>query len=262
MFATSLVERARRRRRAALVLSATVALAVSGCDSKSRGPRENAASTDTDQVAASAEHHPRPKPPAKAKPPKASDLARFTAGIEGNGELHAAIKTTMGTIDCKLYEKRAPLTVANFVGLARGKKAWVDPETGELRRNTPYYDGVIFHRVIPNFLIQTGDRTGTGAGGPGYAIPDEFDPTLHHDRAGILSMANKGRPDSAGSQWFITLAPVPHLDQRHAIFGSCDDLNVVKSIATVPTGPDNRPKKPPRIVHIRFRRAPKAAEDE
>ncbi|QDG54983.1 peptidylprolyl isomerase [Persicimonas caeni] len=233
-------------------------LAAAGCDSKSRGERQTPSSADEDKVAAAADvasaKTNEAAAKAKAEAPKASDLARYTADIQGSGALTATIETTLGVVKCELYEKQAPVTVANFVGLATGKKTWVDPQTGELRQNAPYYDGVEFHRVIPNFLIQAGDRTATGSSGPGYTLPDEFHPELRHDEAGVLSMANKGKPDSAGSQWFITEAPIPHLDNRHSVFGQCEDLDVVKKIARVPTGPQNRPKDPPKIESISFSR--------
>ena len=231
----------------ALVL---VLMIAAGCDSKSRGQRQTPSRADEGKARGGIERDARPK----TSPPKASDLARYTADIEGSGPLQVAIETTLGVVHCELYEERAPLTVANFVGLATGKKSWVDPKTGELRRNRPFYDGVEFHRVIPNFLVQTGDRTGTGSAGPGYMIPDEFHPELSHDSPGVLSMANKGKPDSGGSQWFITEAPIPHLDNRHAVFGQCEDLDVVKKIARVPTGPQNQPKDPPTIERISFSR--------
>lgn len=252
----------------AVVVLAAVLLAV-GCDSKSRGEAQTAASEDADHVTSASQKQGSPKSsdeasdsetPAATEAPRAGDLAAYTADIDGSGPLHALIETSMGTIDCRLYTDEAPLTVANFVGLATGKKEWVDPQSGELRKGEPFYDGVVFHRVIPNFLIQAGDRTGTGAAGPGYTIPDEFAPSLRHDKPGTLSMANKGKPDSAGSQWFITEAPIPHLDHRNAVFGRCEDLDVVKSIARVPTGPDNRPKEPPTIETIRFVRRSAAAQ--
>ena len=131
--------------------------------------------------------------------------------------VYAHFDTTEGAFTIKLYDKEAPKTVANFVGLAEGTKEWKDPVTGE-KKKTPFYDGVIFHRVINGFMIQGGDRLGQGTGGPGYQFGDEFHPSLHHDKAGILSMANAG-PNTNGSQFFITLGPTPHLDRRHSVFG-------------------------------------------
>jgi peptidyl-prolyl cis-trans isomerase A (cyclophilin A) len=151
------------------------------------------------------------------------------------------MKTNHGTITIELYEHRAPKTVANFVGLATGKRTWTDPDTGETR-NDPYYDGVIFHRVIPGFMIQGGDRTGTGRGGPGYRFEDEFHPELRHSEAGMLSMANSG-PNTNGSQFFITDGATPHLNDGHAVFGKVvSGLDIVKAIANAPRStPGDRP---------------------
>jgi len=177
--------------------------------------------------------------------PKAEDLARYTADL-GTGKLIALIQTSMGPFRCELFEDKAPLTVANFVGLARGLKAWTHPQTNEIQVGKPLFDGLIFHRVIPNFMLQGGDPLGMGFGGPGYQIPDEFGPGLLHDKGGLLSMANAG-PNTGGSQFFITEVPTPHLDNRHAIFGACDDIELVKKIARVPTGPGDKPEQPVRI---------------
>lgn len=144
---------------------------------------------------------------------------------------YAKIETTMGTIIVKLFDKRAPKTVQNFTDLAEGKKS-----------GKPYYDGIIFHRVIPNFMVQTGDPTGTGRGGPGYKIADEFHPELKHDGPGVLSMANVGSPNTGGGQFFITVAATRHLDGKHAVFGKViEGLDVVKAISEVKTGPGDRP---------------------
>lgn len=137
----------------------------------------------------------------------------------------ARFETTKGTFRIELMEDKAPITTKNFIDLA----------------TKGFYDGVIFHRVIDGFMIQGGDPTGTGRGGPGYKIPDEFHPDLKHDAAGILSMANAG-PNTGGSQFFITLAPTPHLNNRHAVFGKViEGLDVVKAIGKTPTGPSDRP---------------------
>ncbi|HSC25791.1 MAG TPA: peptidylprolyl isomerase [Vicinamibacterales bacterium] len=155
---------------------------------------------------------------------------------------YARFETTEGTFTIRLFEKEAPRTVANFVGLADGSKPWKDPSSGA-QRQEPFYDGVIFHRVIKGFMIQGGDRLGQGIGGPGYKFDDEFHASLRHDRAGILSMANAG-PNTNGSQFFITLGPTPHLDKRHSVFGEVvEGLDVVKRIGAVPTGRNDRPVK-------------------
>jgi len=160
--------------------------------------------------------------------------------VPGTGQLYATLHTNHGAIKIRLFENRAPKTVANFVGLATGKRTWRDPDTGQ-ERNEPFYDGVIFHRVIPGFMIQGGDRTGTGRGGPGYRFDDEFHPELRHTKAGILSMANSG-PGTNGSQFFITEGPTPHLDNRHSVFGEvAEGGDVANKIANVSRGPGDRP---------------------
>ena len=154
--------------------------------------------------------------------------------------VYAHFDTTEGPFTIRLFDKEAPQTVANFVGLAEGTKEWKDPVTGE-KKKAPFYDGVVFHRIINGFMIQGGDRLGQGTGGPGYQFADEFHPSLRHDRAGILSMANSG-PNTNGSQFFITLAPTPHLDNRHTVFGEVvDGLDVVQKIGKVRTGAQDRP---------------------
>ncbi len=159
-----------------------------------------------------------------------------------DGPLYATFKTSMGDIVVRLYEDKAPKTVENFVGLATGMKEWTDPKTGE-KVKRPLYNGTIFHRVIPGFMIQGGDPLGRGTGGPGYRFPDEFHPDLRHNKAGILSMANAG-PNTNGSQFFITLGPTPHLDNRHSVFGEVvQGQQVAVAIANVPRGPNDRPLK-------------------
>jgi peptidyl-prolyl cis-trans isomerase A (cyclophilin A) len=157
--------------------------------------------------------------------------------------LHAQFETTLGNFTVELFEAQAPKTVANFAGLAEGTKEWIHPGTKE-KCQKPFYDGIIFHRVIRGFVIQGGDPLGQGYGGPGYQFEDEFHPDLRHDRAGILSMANAG-PHTNGSQFFITLGPTPHLDRRHAIFGAVTEgMDVIEKIGAVATGANDRPKTP------------------
>ncbi|MGM0556301.1 MAG: peptidylprolyl isomerase [Myxococcota bacterium] len=236
-------------------IAAVIAFATLGCDSKQRGEQQTPASSDGTPVDEKAEGAAE-----EVEPPQKSDLERFTKDIDGDGPLYAVIKTSAGDIRCDLHAERAPLTVTNFVGLALGAKTWRNPETGQIEQDEPYYDSVTFHRVIPNFLIQAGDRSGKGTKGPGYTIPDEFHPELEHDKAGVLSMANRGEPDSGGAQWFILEMPAPHLDERHSVFGQCQDLDVVRKISRTPTGPDNRPQTPPVIESIEIERADGAAD--
>jgi peptidyl-prolyl cis-trans isomerase A (cyclophilin A) len=154
--------------------------------------------------------------------------------------VYAEFVTTEGTFRARLYDQEAPKTVANFIGLAEGTREWSDPRTNA-RTTQPYYDGVIFHRVIDGFMIQGGDPLGQGIGGPGYTFADEFHPTLRHSKAGILSMANRG-PNTNGGQFFITLAPTPHLDDRHSVFGEVTEgMDVVRKIGSTKTGERDRP---------------------
>lgn len=159
--------------------------------------------------------------------------------------MHAVIETNKGTIRIRLFDDKAPKTVANFVGLADGSIEWTHPQTKE-KSKTPYYNGTIFHRVIPNFMIQGGDITGTGTGGPGYRFADEIHPELKHTKPGMLSMANSG-PNTNGSQFFITTAATPWLDGRHAIFGEVESgYDVVEAISK--TSRDSRDKPREDVV--------------
>ena len=158
------------------------------------------------------------------------------------GPLYATLKTSMGDIVIQLFDDKAPKTVANFVGLATGTREWTDPKTQE-KVKRPLYNGTIFHRVIPGFMIQGGDPLGNGTGGPGYRFEDEFNPDLRHTKGGILSMANAG-PNTNGSQFFITLAPTLHLDNRHSVFGAVvKGEEVVIAIGNAPRSPNDRPIK-------------------
>jgi peptidyl-prolyl cis-trans isomerase A (cyclophilin A) len=169
--------------------------------------------------------------------------------------VYATLHTNFGPIRLELFGNHAPKTVANFVGLAEGSTDWVDPRTGA-PGSGPYYDGTIFHRVIPGFMIQGGDPTGTGRGGPGYQFADEFHPELQFDRPYLLAMANAG-PGTNGSQFFITVGQTPHLNRRHTIFGSVadnDSAKVVDAIATTATGPGDRPREDVVIQRVDIER--------
>jgi peptidyl-prolyl cis-trans isomerase A (cyclophilin A) len=167
--------------------------------------------------------------------------------------VYAQFVTSEGNFTVRLFDQEAPKTVENFVGLAEGTKQWTDPRTNQ-KVTKPYYDGVIFHRVIDKFMIQSGDPLGQGIGGPGYNFNDEFHPKLRHDKAGILSMANRG-PNTNGGQFFITLGPTPHLDDRHSVFGEVTEgMDVVRKIGSTATGSQDRPVKPIVIQTIKIER--------
>ena len=153
--------------------------------------------------------------------------------------------TSMGRITCQFYQKQAPKAVANFIALAEGTRDWTDPDSKRTMHNKRLFDGTIFHRVIPGFMIQGGDPTGTGRGDPGYAFRDEIDSTLTFDRPGRLAMANSG-PNTNGSQFFITEAAYESLNGSYSLFGQCDDasVQVVRAIARVPRDSDDKPYQP------------------
>lgn len=195
---------------------------------------------------------------AQGDPMGSIDLKTALAGDpvledQSKGKLFATFDTTMGKFRCELYEDKSPGTVANFVGLARGVRPFFDKKT-DAWKTAPFFDGILFHRVIPGFMIQTGDPLGSGTGGPGYLIADEFDKSLRHVGAGILSMANRG-VNTGSSQFFVTVAPTPHLDDKHAIFGKCDPKVAIK-ISQVKTRAD-RPLDDVKINTITFTRAAK-----
>ena len=156
----------------------------------------------------------------------------------------ATLHTTLGDITINLFEDQAPKTVRNFTGLADGSQEWTNPKSNA-KSSEPLYDGTVFHRVIPDFMIQGGDPLGTGTGGPGYKFDDEFHGELNFDRPYLLAMANSG-PKTNGSQFFITVTPTPHLNRKHTIFGEVADQesrDVVDAIAAVATGAQDRPKE-------------------
>ncbi len=173
-------------------------------------------------------------------------------GFQGLGKgLYAVFTTTVGELICRLEEEKTPETVKNFVGLATGEKEYTDPKTRN-KMTDPFYDGTVFHRIIADFMIQGGDRLGTGTGGPGYRFGDEFHPTLTHSGPGILSMANAG-PGTNGSQFFITLIATPWLDRHHTVFGQLvkgDD--VLKALGAVKTDGGDRPLTPVILTSLRI----------
>jgi len=186
-------------------------------------------------------------------PPEAGDLVEYTRDLPGKGALVATIATSQGDLHCTLYEAKTPRAVANFVGLATGKKAWVDPATGKTVTGKPFYDGLTFHRVIKDFMIQGGDPLGVGTGGPGYKFADEIVADLGN-RPGTLVMANSGK-DTNGSQFFVNQVDNKYLDGRFTVFGACAELDVVTAIALVPTDANNRPKSPVTITRVTIARA-------
>src|SRR5216684_4326439 len=191
---------------------------------------------------------PSAKPPVRT--PVAVPAARPTA----------IIHTTAGDMRCQLYEKEAPIGVANFIGLANGTKDWTNPVSHAKKHGVPLYDGTIFHRVIPQFMIQGGDPAGNGMGDPGYKFKNETSPSLTFDRPGRLAYANSG-PDTNGSQFFITEVPYPSLNGKYTIFGQCDDaaVELVKKIARMATDGE-RPLRPVKITHIEIQRGAAAAK--
>jgi peptidyl-prolyl cis-trans isomerase A (cyclophilin A) len=170
-----------------------------------------------------------------------------------NPGTYARVTTTEGNFTIRLFDDRAPRTVENFIGLAEGTREWTDPKSNQ-KVKRPFYDGLIFHRVIDGFMIQGGCPLGRGTGGPGYKFADEFHPTLRHSKEGILSMANSGS-NTNGSQFFITLGPTPHLDNRHSVFGEVvEGMEVVRKIGSMRTGAQDRPVKDVAIQSVKIER--------
>lgn len=176
-----------------------------------------------------------------------------TASFAADSGTFAKFSTAEGDFTVKLFDKQAPKTVANFVGLAEGTKEWKDPRSGKMVKK-PFYNGLKFHRIIDGFMIQGGDPLGNGTGGPGYEFEDEFDPKLRHSKAGILSMANAGR-NTNGSQFFITLAPTPHLNDKHSVFGEVvSGMDVIKKLGSTPVGANDKPIKDEVIKSVTIER--------
>ena len=235
---------------------AAFAFALVACEHKS--PRDDQPASATPAAAKPAEQ-PKAEPVAKepmralpapaqdVRPPTAADLEEYTKDLPGKGPLGATIETSMGTIHCELYGDKAPMTVANFVGLATGKKAYMNKE-GVITKDKPYFDGTECHRVIATFMMQCGDPTASGHGGPGYAFGLEIDRSLKMG-PGAMAMANAG-PDTNGSQFFIMESDTHHdLEGSYTIFGQCKDPDVVKKITHTPTTSD-KPNTPVVIKKI------------
>lgn len=164
----------------------------------------------------------------------------------------ATFETTAGNFKITLFKDKTPNMVAHFAGLAQGTKEWTDPKTRESVKK-PFYDGIIFHRVIPNFMIQFGCPLGNGTGGPGYNVNDEYHSELKHNKKGLLSSANIGRPNTNGSQWFITVAPTPWLDGKHSIIGEVTEgYDIVEKISLVQTGMGDRPVQEIKILSVKI----------
>jgi len=172
---------------------------------------------------------------------------------------YAVFNTSAGTITCRLFTDKTPVTCQNLIGLAEGTKEWVDPRTRQ-KVKRPFYDGLTFHRVIPEFMIQGGCPLGNGRGGPGYKFKDEFNPSLRFDRPGLLAMANSG-PNTNGAQFFITEKATPWLNNRHTIFGEVvEGLDIVNKIARVKTDRANKPLEPVVIDKLEIVRVEKDKE--
>jgi peptidyl-prolyl cis-trans isomerase A (cyclophilin A) len=190
-------------------------------------------------------------------------LEDATKGLPGKGQLTAKIETTLGTFTCELYDKQAPNTVANFVGLARGLRPFKDQSGSWVKK--PFYDGLIFHRVIPGFMIQGGDPLGSGIGNPGYQFDDEIVPELKFDKPGLLAMANAGKRDghgTNGSQFFITEGTPEYLNGRHTIFGQCEPVSLVSKITGVERGPRDKPVKDVVIKKVTISRGKAKAKSK
>lgn len=186
-------------------------------------------------------------------PPVAQADAAQPKPARENG-LYAVMTTTQGAITLRLFEKETPITVRNFTALVRGTKEFRDPKTGQMVKR-PFFTGVPFHRVIPGFMIQGGDPTGTGGYDAGYTIADEFVPTLQFDVPGRLAMANTGDPHTGSTQFFITDGTPTHLNGHHTIFGQViEGQDVVHQIAAVPRGANDKPKTPVKILSIKLQR--------
>jgi peptidyl-prolyl cis-trans isomerase A (cyclophilin A) len=243
-----------------VVIGSLAALAF-GCEHTNKNAEQGSAAGTPAPVEKAPPQQPAPQqPPAVAAPPAedevrgpvASDLMDYTKDIPGSGPLMATIETNQGTLHCELYGDKTPATVANFVGLATGKKPWKNPKTGNVEKGKPFFDGLTFHRVIPGFMIQGGDPMGMGMGGPGYDFNDEIDRSLPMS-PGSLAMANagiRGGHGTNGSQFFVMEGARPDLVGHHTVFGKCAELDVVKKITGVPRDGEDKPNEPVVMTHV------------
>ena len=248
----------------ALAASSALAVAAGACRSTPAEPESHSVlkPAASQEPAAAAATPPAPAPPAEAPKPKEGDgdplqgkfsLDDATANLPGKGPLVAEIETDQGKLVCDLYDDKAPVTVANFVGLARGLRPFKAPDGKWTKK--PAYDGTTFHRVIKGFMIQGGDPSGTGAGEPGYVIPDEVWAGAAHDQRGLLCMANRG-PNTNGQQFFIMDGVAKHLDGGYTIFGKCGPDAVIEKLASVEVRGDHS-VTPSKIKKVSIRRKAK-----
>ncbi|HEX4488431.1 MAG TPA: peptidylprolyl isomerase [Terriglobales bacterium] len=198
-----------------------------------------------------AQTKPAPKAATKPAAPKTGTATKPAGAPVASTGPTATIETTAGKMTCKLFPDKAPIGVANFIGLAKGTKDWTNPVSHAKKHGVPLYNGTIFHRVIPDFMIQGGDPAGTGEGDPGYAFKNETSPALKFDRPGRLAYANAG-PGTNGSQFFITEVAYPSLNGNYTIFGQCDEptIALVKQIAHMGRDSNDRPNRPVKINRI------------
>jgi peptidyl-prolyl cis-trans isomerase A (cyclophilin A) len=241
---------------AALALAVSLAACTLSPPEPGPDPTPAAPAAPKEEVRAAKQQAPEPprEPPRPPPTQAASDdpvagkfsLDDATKGLPPGKHLSATIETSLGKIECQLFDDKAPVTVANFVGLARGVRPWKTP-LGTWEKK-PAYDGTIFHRIIKGFMIQGGDAKRNGSGEPGYVIPDEIWSGAVHDRAGLLCMANRG-PNTNGAQFFITDAAAAHLDRSYTIFGECGPVDLVHTLASVEVM-GQKPRTPPDIKKV------------
>ncbi|MFP2928955.1 peptidylprolyl isomerase [Pyxidicoccus sp. 3LG] len=240
--------------RTRILTTVLLCLSLAACskDSEKKEPAASGTPTTTPVKPAPPAATPPPAPPAATPPPatEAAASGEWTKKVQAGQDVYATLNTNQGAIVVRLFSKDAPKTVANFVGLATTEKPWTDPNSSKRITDRPLYQGVVFHRVIPGFMIQGGDPTGTGRGDPGYRFEDEFQSGRTFDKPGLLAMANAG-PGTNGSQFFITTSTPDYLNNRHTIFGEVvQGYDVVEKISNVPRDRADRPLQPVVIEKI------------